>query len=316
MSILKNAVDSLILGLEDYQSSDNRRLISCARNLFAGILLLFKHKLFLLSPENSNEVLIKQKIFPVLDSSGILFWKGRGRKTIDTIQIKERFESLRIDVDWEKVDKINKYRNDIEHYYSEISKKSLESLISDTFIIIRDFISIHLEEDPKKMLGDFAWDMLLNVSEVYEKEKQECVKKLEKYEWESSSVFDAVISFKCLECGSSLISVIDSSVALEYCEFCCKNCDEKYSYELLIKESLREFYSFNLYLSHTDGNELELIKCPYCFEDTYLYEEQKCILCGERAIHICKRCGSKIPPEEISDESYCAYCSYMMSKND
>ena len=46
--ILKNAVDSISLGIEDYQlgigdceSSDPRRLVSCTRNLFAGIILLF-----------------------------------------------------------------------------------------------------------------------------------------------------------------------------------------------------------------------------------------------------------------------------------
>lgn len=49
MSILKNAVDSIALGLEDYETSiaeeDERRIISCTRNIYAGILLLFKHKL-------------------------------------------------------------------------------------------------------------------------------------------------------------------------------------------------------------------------------------------------------------------------------
>lgn len=59
MSILQNAIDSIALGIEDYNSSDSRRLISCTRNLFAGILLLFKHKLAILSPPGSDEVLIK-----------------------------------------------------------------------------------------------------------------------------------------------------------------------------------------------------------------------------------------------------------------
>ncbi len=80
MSILNNAIDSIILGLEDYESSDHRRLISCARNMIAGILLLFKHKLAILSPEDSDEVLIKQQILPKKDSTGKLFGKVKERK--------------------------------------------------------------------------------------------------------------------------------------------------------------------------------------------------------------------------------------------
>jgi hypothetical protein len=58
MSILSNAVDSISLGIEDFQSQDQRRLISCTRNLFAGVLLLFKHRLVQMSPAGSNEVLM------------------------------------------------------------------------------------------------------------------------------------------------------------------------------------------------------------------------------------------------------------------
>jgi len=316
MSILKNAIDSIILGLEDYQSADNRRLISCARNIFAGILLLFKYKLSILSPDNSDEVLIKQKIYPTVNKDGNLEWKGKGKKTVDVFQIQDRFESLGINVDWNRVKRINEYRNDIEHYYSKLNKKSVESIISDTFIIIRDFISMHLQKDPKLLLGDFAWKVLLEVSEVYEKEKKECNGKLEKIPWESPIVFDAVTSFKCKKCGSSLITVKDIKENIEETEFFCKNCNEIYDYENIIEESLKEYYSFNRYLSYTNGEELELITCPFCFRESYLYNEKKCAICGESAVHICERCGSEIIPEEINDGHFCGYCSYMMSKDD
>ncbi len=316
MSMLKNAIDSIILGLEDFQSSDSRRLISCTRNLFAGILLLFKYKLVLLSPKDSDEVLIKQKVSPVLNSSEKLTWKGKGKKTLDAFQIEERFDSLGIEVDWKRVKEIIKYRNDIEHYYSELSKKSIESLISDTFLIIRDFISIHLRKDPKDELGDFAWDILLKVSEVYKREKQECSDKLNKLNWESDTVAEAVISFKCLQCGSNLISIKNLPSNIEESIFCCRACNENYDYENIVEKSLKEFYSFSLYLSYTDGDELELVTCPFCLKITYLYEEQICAICGETADHTCNRCCSQIIPEEISDEPYCSWCSHMLNKDD
>ncbi len=82
MSILKNAVDSIAMGIEDYKKSDPKRLVSCTRNLSAGLLLLFKHKLAELSPAGSSEVLIKQWVLPTKGSSG-LQWVGKGKKTVD-----------------------------------------------------------------------------------------------------------------------------------------------------------------------------------------------------------------------------------------
>lgn len=316
MSILKNAIDSIILGLEDYQSADNRRLISCARNIFAGILLLFKYKLSILSPDNSDEVLIKQKIYPTVNKDGNLEWKGKGKKTVDVIQIQDRFESLGINVDWNRVKRINEYRNDIEHYYSELNKKSAESIISDTFIIIRDFISIHLQKDPKELLGEFAWKILLKVSEVYEKEKKECNDKLEKLDWKSYTAYEAIISFKCINCGSSLITVKDENKHISEAEFYCKNCNKIYEYEDIVEDSLKEYFSYNLYLSIKEGEVLELTTCPFCLRESYLYSEKKCAICGESAVHICARCGSEIPPEEINEGQFCDYCSYIMDKDD
>ena len=84
MSILQNAIDSISLGIEDYEmaTADTRRYISCTRNIFAGILLLFKHKLSELSPAGSDEVLIKQKVMPKIDINSIT-WIGEGKQTVD-----------------------------------------------------------------------------------------------------------------------------------------------------------------------------------------------------------------------------------------
>ncbi|MBW1777587.1 MAG: hypothetical protein JRJ54_08335, partial [Deltaproteobacteria bacterium] len=134
MSILKNAIDSIAIGLEDYQSTDERRIVSSARNIFAGILLLFKHKLCELSPAGSDEVLIKQKVLPEIDATGAVRWIGKGKKTVDVQNIRDRFESLGISVDWKRLERINKYRNNIEHYYSNLNTQSVQQLISDSFL--------------------------------------------------------------------------------------------------------------------------------------------------------------------------------------
>ena len=205
MSILKNATDSIAVGLEDYASPDQRRVISCARNVFAGILLLFKHKLSLLSSPDSDEALLKQRVLPVLDKGANLKWKGNGSKTVDVQGIKERFESLEIDVDWKRIDKINKLRNDIEHYFSNLKHEAIRSLISDSFVIINDFIRKHLGADPKVLLGDVAWAVLIEVNEVYEREKSECRVALQALEFFDDEILNAFERYSCGECGSGLI---------------------------------------------------------------------------------------------------------------
>ena len=55
--LLKNAVVSIQLGLEDFASDDERRIISAARNLYSGVLLLAKEVLRQMSPPGSNDIL-------------------------------------------------------------------------------------------------------------------------------------------------------------------------------------------------------------------------------------------------------------------
>src|SRR5262245_29285596 len=231
MSILQNAVDSIAWGVEDYSSPDPRRLISCTRNIFAGILLLFKHKLSVLSPRGSDEVLIKQQILPTLDPATGLRWQGRGKKTVDVQQIRERFESLKVTVDWKRVERINSYRNEIEHYFSSRPQDAVRALITDSFIVISDFIRNELNQDPLTLLGSSAWGVLANVAEVYEKEKQECTEHLEAVDWRYDCLESALIEYRCPKCGSGLIDVTANGADRETAAFTCRSCGEQWSFE-------------------------------------------------------------------------------------
>ncbi len=95
MSILNSAVDSIAIGLEDFESSDQQRIVSCTRNLFARILLLLRHKLSMMSTPDSDEALIKQRVMPTKYDAGKIVWRGKGGNTVDVQSIKERFDSLR-----------------------------------------------------------------------------------------------------------------------------------------------------------------------------------------------------------------------------
>lgn len=313
MSILQNALDSIAIGLEDFQSSDERRIISSTRNIFAGILLLFKHKLCELSPLGSDEVLIKQKVLPEIDIAGSVSWVGQGNKTVDVQSIKERFESLKIYIDWKRLERINKYRNDIEHYYSTLNPESVQQLISDSFIIIRDFIVEQLNEDPKSLLGDCYWKILVDVNEVYAKEKHECDLTLEGLNYFSDEILRALQNYHCPECGSGLLETENSGDASEAI-FKCRSCGKEAHYDVVVNDAVNEFYAGAAHSAYKDGGDTPVIDCPLCGFGTYIFHEKVCVSCGGSATHECVRCGCNIPPEEISDNDICGYCAHIWEK--
>ncbi|WP_367112045.1 hypothetical protein [uncultured Psychrobacter sp.] len=314
MSILKNAVDSIAIGLEDFESADKRRIVSSARNIFAGILLLFKYKLCELSPIDSDEALIKQKVLPAFDATGVVNWVGKGNKTVDVQNIKERFKSLGVIVEWQRLDRINKYRNDIEHYYSTLNNESVQQLISDSFIIIRNFIVDELDEDPKQLLGEEYWKILVDVNEVYEKEKQECNSSLLGLKYFNNKILCALQAYNCAKCGSGLIeSTLNTGHSIESL-FKCRSCENELYYEDIVNDAIDDYFADDLYLSHKDGDDAPVIECPSCFDGRYLFHEELCVICGDSATHECSRCGISIPPEEISDGDICGYCSHMWDK--
>jgi hypothetical protein len=121
-AVLENAVQSIQLGIEDYQSSDPRRALSAVRNITAGVLLLFKEKLRRLSPPGSEDVLIKQRSRILKATDGSIQVVGTGQRTVDVAQIEERFGDLKISTDWKRVRAMVHVRNDIEHHSTSASE--------------------------------------------------------------------------------------------------------------------------------------------------------------------------------------------------
>lgn len=315
MSILQNAIDSIAVGLEDYESPDQRRIISCTRNVFAGILLLFKHKLVLLSSPESDEALIKQRVLPVIEDGRELSWKGKGSKTVDVQGIKERFESLSIEVDWRRLNKINGFRNDIEHYFSNLNHEAIRSLISDSFLIIDNFVRRYLDEDPKELLGTKAWNVLLSANEIYEREKTECDAALRGLKYFDDEILVALEGYSCQECGSRLINPSTKNGPADRTDYVCKYCGNHLTYNQIVESALNEWLGAEIYMSHADGGDSPLVDCPSC-GGPYLYIQGVCAACGISAKRTCSRCGERILPSELSSSPLCGYCEHLMSKDD
>lgn len=318
MSILQNAINSIELGVEDYESDDSKRLLSAVRNFYAGILLLFKHKLASLS-QNDDEALLKNRILPK-EEDGKIVWKGKGTKTVDFHQIRERFKSLGIKVNWEQLEKAKDYRNNIEHYFDKDKTKPevVRQYISGCFIIICDFIHNNLGMDPKELFDSDIWETLIEEQQVYEAEKRACCDAMEKLEWESDTTLRIFESCTCAGCGSSLMQPLDTSPKdTSESTFQCRVCDELWSYGQLLPLAC-EKESDGDHVNIKDGGDPTFVYCPECSEEYYHTIDCICVNCGAEGPYHCSRCGMQIPYEELSvdDGDMCGYCHHMTNKDD
>lgn len=313
VTIFDNAITSLQLALEDFSQGSEQRLLSAVRNLNAGILLLYKSKLVALSPPGSDEVLIKKEIRPQKLPSGEISFVGGGKKTVDVRQITARFKFLGVKTDWKRFTKISELRNDIEHYSTTLRRDAIRGMITDTFVIVRDFMTDELGKDAKAELGASAWSTLLEVSEVFAKERKDCEQKLGTIDWQSAELAAAMLDVVCNECGSQLIVPLgperDAGII-------CRSCDEVEDFESCAERALAEHLGWQNHSSLKDGGDEVLITCPFCFQDGYVVGEEACAICGQSCEHTCARCANPIPTSELSDGSLCGYCDHMMNKDD
>lgn len=307
--LLSNAMDSIRVGVADYESHDRPRLLSAVRGLHAGILLLYKEALRRLSPDGSNEVLLMNRILPEVRDGEVTFI-GQGRKTATTHQIRERFDALGIKTDWSRFKRVASVRNDIEHYFSTATEDGVRGLIADAFVLIRDFMTVELDEDPAAALGWRAWETMLSMSEVVERERADCAAALDAVDWGSAVLKKAVKELPCCECGALLLMPSGEEPELR-----CRSCGEEESRDSYATRAVREHLSFDDYLAIKEGGELPYVLCPTCGCEAYVVSEQRCANCGESCAHECIRCGLDIPAEELSGSSLCGWCAHMSTKD-
>ena len=313
MTLLENAAKSVRLGLEDFDSEDDDRLLSAARNLHAGVILLYKEKLRRLSPEGTEEALLKKDVRPVIDDGGAVTWVGKGKKTVDIQQIKERFKTLNISADWARLDEVTNIRNDIEHYYTTGGRDAVRGIVSKSFLLFRDFVRAELDEDPRELVDEEAWSSMTEISDVYERERTECEQAIHQFEWTCAALKEAAAGTTCPDCASALIEPIGDSVRPD---IRCRSCGTTKFFEEFAEHAIRDYYAADNHISVKDGGDPVTGMCPNCTADAYHYESQICAACGESAKHECRICSHPIVPDELEDDGLCGYCRHKMLKDD
>jgi hypothetical protein len=304
--LFENAISSIQIGVEDYFSNDTKRITSCVRNLFSGILLLFKARLLDLSPLDSNEVLIKKVIIPKFKNGQIVF-EGKGKQTIDVKEIQERFTSLDIKTNWSIIEKMQSERNYIEHYYASSNTDVIKSLIAKTCLIVNLFIKNEFKLNPIDLLDD-TWIKMISIRDVYLKEKLDCGKKIEDMLSLEENQILIIKNMYCKNCGSELLVPVSSENDINNAMMRCTICENTFNVIDMFEETVVHAFDPDGYENAKMGIT-NIKECPECGKYTFSENENICYFCSyEKEYLECERCYAGLSLEEQECDGLCFYC--------
>ncbi|MCY4046967.1 MAG: hypothetical protein OXF42_02500 [Candidatus Dadabacteria bacterium] len=320
--LLQNAISSIQLGLQDFESDDKRRIISATRNLYSGVLLLCKEVLRRLSPPESKDVLIFAKKQAKKQADGTIIFVGAGRNTVGRLEIEECFKQLQIQVNLSKLGRLGKIRNEIEHKHPNHAPALIQEAVADAMPIIRDVIVNQLETSPPQLLGKQAWNILLGEAEVLKREQDACRESFNKVVWGSATIERSLNDFHCQKCSSTLIKNNNkTTIHPEDLILVCSECDEKSDIDSVIEVALEESLRGDNYIAIKDGAGPVIDTCPECFKETYVFAEGQCLnpYCDfTLSDKNCGICGQELTLDDYlhSNGSLCSYHFDTMSKDD
>jgi hypothetical protein len=327
----ENALTSIRLGIEDFQRSqvtadqggDPARALSAVRNLFAGVLLLFKYKIAISVDDPDEAAMLifnPPEILPQADGYGGFDWKPVGRfkrTTIDVATIKKRFEGFNIEVNWDTIDKLQECRNHLEHLHPANTLGEVADFVAELFPILRDFVQTQLNEQPAELLGA-AWPIMLEHHKFFVDTGADC-----NTAWADVDVPEMMQPWlekcQCEVCGSSLlrphpedreegVGVDGQDDSFRYVCVACGHAD--LVGPLMVKE-LNDAYDYD----PRDGGEPGVEECSQCGRDTFVISEQRCHWCGaELDYPECTVCEEPLTQGDQDNGGLCGYHLHVYEK--
>ena len=313
--IFENAITSIRLGIEDFETGSDDRMLSAARNYYAGLLLLAKECLLQAAPKASAMEVIGAKFKPIPDGQGAVVHEIIGYATVDLNQLRQRFNDFELPWPQADIKKLQRFRNDLEHLHLKDSVSALSEAIASSFPMVLDFFEI-LKDDPKEYLRD-VWDTVLEQREAFEKVQKQCIDTLEKVDWPAEvSNLDRM---SCPECSSSLIGQFDpSNTDSENVIGSCSQCEHEISNEKIIEMIVETSYAADVYIAFKEGGGDSIEACPNCTVVAYVEtsEASVCFACGESVAGECIRCSGGINIHEYDNDQpdLCSYCAHQYEK--
>lgn len=314
--LFNNAVDSIVLGLEDYQTNEPQRALSAVRNLYAGVLLLGKEVLVRQVPNAKPEVLLAARVKPMPDGCGGITYVAVGCSTVDFTTLGRRLKDFKVNVDLKDMERLSEIRNDIEHRSSDQPPEAIREHVAAVFPTVVQLFR-HAGEEPGDVLGE-TWHVILEVRGIYEAEAKACQGTVEAVKWAKSIMSE--LALRCPNCNSMLVEQLDTANDDPLSMRCsCRACVSELDPEEVIEATLGRHFAVEAYIAVKDGGEEPLGMCPECGRDTYIWgsEDDGCAVCGA-VLGRCFLCEEPLSPWSVSsdDESWCSYCHYKMHKDD
>lgn len=332
--LYENAVLSIQLGIEDFQLSQRppeeggnpARALSSVRNLFAGVMLLFKYKLAssVAKPEDAYRLihLPAKEALPSPDGKGGIKWapedKYQKNKTIEVHHIKERFNTFGVHVDWEVISNLHECRKHLEHLHPRNSLGELAEFVANLFPVLTNFITNELTKSPQEVLGS-AWEIMLAHQTFYLEQQAECERT-----WLEAGVPEGMVEFipdcSCGQCGSKLLkasaehleegqTVEFDEVSFEYTCVACKFKD-------VFAPRLIDSFEHAFFYWPPDGDEPTYETCYSCNHDTFVIAEESCRWCGNELDYTqCEICHVGLNQDDQINDGLCGYCTYKLSKD-
>jgi DNA-directed RNA polymerase subunit M/transcription elongation factor TFIIS len=258
----------------------------------------------------------------VKEADGTVKFVGDGKKTIDRFEIEETFKQLQLAVDLSNLKRLADIRNDIEHMHPNHAPALIQEAIADAMPIIRDVIVKELKEEPSALLGNDAWDALLDETRVFKEEQAACRASFDSINWETNTLGEAFKNFQCPKCSSTLVRN-DNAKATKPDELVlvCSKCGEPADLDEVIEAALEESLWAEGHIAAMDGGDPVLDECPECFKDTYVIAEGKCLNPGcEFSLdgYKCAVCSEDLTLDDYryGDGHLCSYHAHVMSKDD
>lgn len=313
--IFDNAITSIVLGIEDFETGTDERMLSAARNYYAGLLLLAKECLVRAAPRADAMEIIGAKFKPKPDGDGGVDHEVVGYTTVDLAQLQSRFKDFGLP--WPKADinKLQRFRNDLEHYHLKEPVSALGEAIASSFPMVVDFFNI-LGEDPQTELAS-VWGTILEQRGAFEKVQKKCLNSLESVDW-PAEVSD-LDRMACPNCGSSLVGQSDpDNEDHEHVVGKCYQCGEEVPFEKMMEMVVAASYEVDAYIMAKEGLNSAIADCPECGAPAYVEtgETSVCFVCGESVAGECIRCGAGIDVHEYNWDhpNLCSYCAHISEK--
>lgn len=327
----ENALTSIRLGIEDFQRTkqteeqggDPARALSAVRNLFAGILLLFKYKIAVSvdDPDDAPALIFNPpEVLPQADGNGGVEWMPVGKfkkTTIDVATIKKRFEGFNIEVDWRAIDKMQECRNHLEHLHPANTLGEVAGFVADLFPVLREFIQAQLNERPAEVLAA-AWPVMLAHHEFFSNTMATCAAA-----WGDAGIPELMKPWleqcRCEGCGSSLLSPsqddIEDGASVGHHErsfkYVCVACSHTSLIAPLMIKALNDAYDYD----PRDGGESGVESCNSCGRSTFLIHKQRCLWCeAELDYKECSLCEEALGQGDQDNGGLCGYHAHVLEK--